>query len=434
VGRRVPEVDEGGVPILYPRYTRVDELLLANGGAKASADHRRHNVAAPSGSGSSSSGEEGASSDSEDEAPATKQTTKEQKKEKKDKKKKNKAGEQEEAEEEQQQQTDDHAEEGDDDAAHQSKRARVGNADEARHLRNVFGFDTSDGGASASASAAAAAKAAAAAAAAAAATAAANNNNNGGGKFAFGFDAQVAAQVEAETDLKLARLKALDAADKDGYVPRRVFVGGMPYSYTREQVHEYWSWCGEVRELDVLTFPDTGRFRGIAFVTFADDAGYEAALACDGEALDGQTLKVEKCKAAAAVARRNFSVGNAAAAAAEAGHQASHEDYAHNQQQQQQQQQAQQQHAGAPAKAPGYNVAYVGNVAFEATREELAGVFGACGVKLVRLHTDQATGRSKGYAHVHFEDEAGLDRALALNGHVLRGRALRVSYGQPKKA
>jgi hypothetical protein len=72
--------------------------------------------------------------------------------------------------------------------------------------------------------------------------------------------------------------------------------------------------------------------------------------------------------------------------------------------------------AGRPAKTPGYNVAYVGNVAFEVTREELAEVFGACGVKLVRLHTDQNTGRSKGYAHVHFEDEAGLDRWVGGGG------------------
>lgn len=41
----------------------------------------------------------------------------------------------------------------------------------------------------------------------------------------------------------------------------QVFVGGMPYSYSQEQVEEYWSWCGEIEELDIMTFPDTGRFR-----------------------------------------------------------------------------------------------------------------------------------------------------------------------------
>ena len=66
----------------------------------------------------------------------------------------------------------------------------------------------------------------------------------------------------------------------------------MPYSYSREQVEEYWAWCGEIESLDLLTFPDSGRFRGIAFITFKSQEGYEAALACDGEQVDGQTLKV----------------------------------------------------------------------------------------------------------------------------------------------
>ena len=66
--------------------------------------------------------------------------------------------------------------------------------------------------------------------------------------------------------------------------------------------------------------------------------------------------------------------------------------------------------SGRANKTPGYNVAYVGNVAFEVTPDELRGVFKDCSVKLVRLHTDANTGRSKGYAHVHFEDEDGLDR------------------------
>jgi hypothetical protein len=43
--------------------------------------------------------------------------------------------------------------------------------------------------------------------------------------------------------------------------PLQVFIGGMPYSYSREQVAEYWGWCGEIESLDCMTFPDTGRFR-----------------------------------------------------------------------------------------------------------------------------------------------------------------------------
>jgi hypothetical protein len=39
---------------------------------------------------------------------------------------------------------------------------------------------------------------------------------------------------------------------------------------------------GEVADVDCLTFPDSGRFRGIALVRFADDAG--TSCACDARA------------------------------------------------------------------------------------------------------------------------------------------------------
>lgn len=41
-----------------------------------------------------------------------------------------------------------------------------------------------------------------------------------------------------------------------------------------------------------MRFPDTGRFKGMAFITFADQAAYETALTCNGSELDGQTLRV----------------------------------------------------------------------------------------------------------------------------------------------
>ena len=65
--------------------------------------------------------------------------------------------------------------------------------------------------------------------------------------------------------------------------------------------------------------------------------------------------------------------------------------------------------SSGPQKTPGYNVAYVGNIAFEVTPQELQELFSPHGVTKVRLHTDMVTGKSKGYAHVHFATEEGLD-------------------------
>lgn len=54
-------------------------------------------------------------------------------------------------------------------------------------------------------------------------------------------------------------------------------------------------------------------------------------------------------------------------------------------------------------------------------------------MQLVRLHTDKESGRSRGFAHVHFADEASLDRAVKLDGADLGGRKVKVMYAQPKK-
>lgn len=60
-------------------------------------------------------------------------------------------------------------------------------------------------------------------------------------------------------------------------------------------------------------------------------------------------------------------------------------------------------------------MAYVGNLAFEANQKQLKEVLGGCNVTIIRLHTDKDTGKSKGYAHVHFADEESLDRSVAFN-------------------
>ena len=36
-----------------------------------------------------------------------------------------------------------------------------------------------------------------------------------------------------------------------------------------DTIREFWEECGAVEDLDLMRFPDTGRFKGIAFITFA---------------------------------------------------------------------------------------------------------------------------------------------------------------------
>ena len=109
----------------------------------------------------------------------------------------------------------------------------------------------------------------------------------------------------------------------------------MPHEWDEETIREYWGYCGEIESLDMLVFPDTGNFNGVMFITFKTEVrrgaghscrgagkksavaridvprvldklsavcsshsplqeGYEKALVCNGEELEGRTLKVRR--------------------------------------------------------------------------------------------------------------------------------------------
>lgn len=96
-----------------------------------------------------------------------------------------------------------------------------------------------------------------------------------------------------------AQSKPVMQAGEAGFIPQRVYIGGMPFWYTEDEIRQCWNECGEISDLTMLTFPDTGNFRGIVFITFATQEGFDAALQFDGDELDGKRLVVQRCKAPA---------------------------------------------------------------------------------------------------------------------------------------
>jgi cold-inducible RNA-binding protein len=78
--------------------------------------------------------------------------------------------------------------------------------------------------------------------------------------------------------------------------------------------------------------------------------------------------------------------------------------------------------------------AFVGNLSFSATEEELTSLFSEVGpVVKARIGTDRETGRSRGFAFVEFaNDEACAAAIERLNGHEMGGRRLRVNDADDK--
>lgn len=181
--------------------------------------------------------------------------------------------------------------------------------------------------------------------------------------------------------------------------PHKVYAGGFSYYATEEEIKGLFEDCGKVVEVDMMTFPDTGRFRGIAFISFEDENGVEAAVKYDNTDYNGRYLRIRKYEVRAGEGREGKNDRKS-------------------------------QFRTPPAKISGYNVAYVGNLPWSIDEDGLRNFFKDYQIEDVRLAKDRDTGKPRGFAHVTFSSEADLDGAMQLDGQMLQSRPLRLGYGQ----
>lgn len=76
--------------------------------------------------------------------------------------------------------------------------------------------------------------------------------------------------------------------------------------------------------------------------------------------------------------------------------------------------------------------AHIGNLAFDATPNDISDLFADCGVTNVRIVEDKLTRSPKGFGYVEFATVEGLKKALDLSGSTLQGRGIRVSVADPR--
>ncbi|PWA44661.1 zinc finger, CCHC-type, Nucleotide-binding alpha-beta plait domain, Zinc knuckle CX2CX4HX4C [Artemisia annua] len=174
----------------------------------------------------------------------------------------------------------------------------------------------------------------------------------------------------------------------------KVYVGGIPYYSTVDDIRSFFEGCGTITEIDCLKFPETGKFNGIAFLSFRTEAAAKRALALDGSDMGGLSLKVQPYKATREKKVSDFS----------------------------------------PAMLEGYNRIYVGNLSWDMTEEELKKFFSDCNISSVRLGKDKETGEFKGFAHVDFVDSLSLTMSLKLDQKPLFGRPVRIRCAVPRKS
>ena len=78
---------------------------------------------------------------------------------------------------------------------------------------------------------------------------------------------------------------------------------------------------------------------------------------------------------------------------------------------------------------------YVGNLNYRSTDEGMSELFGQHGaVASATILTDRETGRSRGFGFIEMEnDDEARAAIVALNGHDLDGRDLRVNEARPRE-
>ena len=74
------------------------------------------------------------------------------------------------------------------------------------------------------------------------------------------------------------RTKEQENAVENGKPPsRRIFVGNLAFETTKQDLEEQFSRCGDVVDVHIATFEDTGKCKGYAWVEFAELEAGEAA-------------------------------------------------------------------------------------------------------------------------------------------------------------
>ncbi len=77
----------------------------------------------------------------------------------------------------------------------------------------------------------------------------------------------------------------------------KLYVGNLPFKATQESLAEFFGQFGPVTEVFIATDRETGRSRGFAFVTMADDAAAKKAIEeSNGKPFDGRNLTVNEAR------------------------------------------------------------------------------------------------------------------------------------------
>src|SRR5947209_20210913 len=87
----------------------------------------------------------------------------------------------------------------------------------------------------------------------------------------------------------------------------RLYVGGLPYQTTEQELLDLFGQVGEVTQASVITDRETGRSRGFGFVEMSNDQEAQSAIAqLNGTLFGNRTITVNEARERQMAGSRGF--------------------------------------------------------------------------------------------------------------------------------
>jgi len=209
--------------------------------------------------------------------------------------------------------------------------------------------------------------------------------------------AELVAEVEVQTEAvaEAATEEAEPVAEKPAKKKEEeddincvAYVVNLSYETEHSNLKEQFAQHGKVGKVFIPKNRDTGKNKGIAFVSMGSEAERDAAIAGMNESeMDGRTIYVDKAKPRGEVAKDTSDLTKV----------------------------------------------YVGNISYETTGEALEKHFSQFGeVSNVYLPTDRTSGQPRGFAFLALTPEAAAKAIEESNGILMDGRTIEVKESLPR--
>ncbi|XP_022904919.1 heterogeneous nuclear ribonucleoprotein 27C isoform X6 [Onthophagus taurus] len=176
--------------------------------------------------------------------------------------------------------------------------------------------------------------------------------------------------------------------DMDDDEKGKLFVGGLSWETSQDNLQRYFSRYGEVIDCVVMKNAESGRSRGFGFVTFADPSNVSVVLQNGPHTLDGRTIDPKPCNP------RTLQ---------------------------------------KPKKGGGYPKVFLGGLPSNVTETDLRTFFTRFGkVMEVVIMYDQEKKKSRGFGFLSFEDEESVDRCVQEHFVNLNGKQVEIKKAEPR--